>query len=251
VHAVVRVVISCDHGTDVAACDSNPARRVELRAGLVDGAGIVEPTDSSVNAENEPSCDPLEQTTASLARNAGADRDRFAHLYGRVAPSVAAWASLRMTPSLRKVLDVEDVVQEVWYRALADLPSYDPGRSSFRTWVFAIANHVILKGYRLLGRGGAAPRPEGGEHDLAEIPEDITSISQRLARDETLERCVGHVARLDEDDRELVIHCGLEGLPARQVGRLIGISPEAVVKRWQRLRERLRELTAFKDLLAP
>jgi RNA polymerase sigma factor (sigma-70 family) len=204
-----------------------------------------------VTTETERPADPLEETTASLARGVVGDRERFARLYVRVAPSLTAWASLRMTPSLRKVLDVEDVVQEVWSRALADVHTYDPGRSSFRTWVFAIANHVILKGYRLLGRGGAASGREDGKTDLAQIPEDITSISQRLVRDETLQRCVDHVARLDEEDRELVIQCGLEGLPARQVGRLIGASPEAVVKRWQRLRARLRELTAFKDLLAP
>jgi RNA polymerase sigma factor (sigma-70 family) len=204
-----------------------------------------------MTTETERPSDPLEETTASLARDVSGDRDRFARLYARVAPSLTAWASLRMTPPLRKVLDVEDVVQEVWSRALADVRSYDPTRSSFRTWVFAIANHVILKGYRLLGRGGTVPGRESGETDVAQIPEDITSISQRLVRDETLQRCVDHVARLDEADRELVIHCGLEGLPARQVGQIIGASPEAVVKRWQRLRARLRELTAFKDLLAP
>jgi len=145
-------------------------------------------------AADREASDPLEQTTASLARGAGTDRDRFAKLYGRVAPSVYAWASLRLTPSLRKVIELDDVVQEVWCRALDRLGTYDPARSSFRTWVFAIANHVILKGYRLLGRG--AP-PSRGSPELSEIPEEITSISQRVARDETLQKCIERIARLD------------------------------------------------------
>jgi RNA polymerase sigma factor (sigma-70 family) len=205
----------------------------------------------AVIPERDDHSDPLEQTTASLARGAGADRAGFERLYARVAPSVVAWASLRITPTLRKVLDLDDVVQEVWCRALNHLPTYDPGRSSFRTWVFGIANHVILKGYRLLGRGGSVPESEGVDADLAEIPEEVTGISQRLAKDETLKRCIERLAQLDDDDRALMIHYGLEGRPAAEVGRLLGASAEAVAKRWQRLRERLREVAAFKDLLAP
>ena len=172
-------------------------------------------------------------------------------LYARVAPSVVAWASLRLTPPLRKVLDVEDVVQEVWCRALDRLATYDPSRASFRTWVFGIANHVILKGYRLLGQGAAAPEPSRIETDIAAIPEEITSISQKLVRDETLQRCIERLTQLDDDDRALVIHLGLEGRPAAEVGSLVGASAEAVAKRWQRLRERLREMAPFQDLLAP
>ena len=204
-----------------------------------------------MDSRRDDASDPLEQTTTSLVRGAGADREQFARLYGRVAPSVVAWASLRITQELRRVLEVEDVVQEVWCRALNHLSTYDPTRSSFRTWVFAIANHVILKGYRHLGRGTSPSAAPGVEPELAEIPEEVTSISRRLVQDETLTRCIERLAQLDDDDRTLLIHYGLEGQPAAQVGRLVGLSADAVKKRWQRLRERLREAAAFKDLLSP
>jgi RNA polymerase sigma-70 factor (ECF subfamily) len=192
--------------------------------------------------------DPLEHTTRALAAGAKSDREWFTRLYARVAPSVYAWARLRLTAALRKVLDLEDVVQEVWCRALDGLATYDPARSSFRTWVFGIANHVVLKGYRQLGKAQAA---RAGEREIAEIPDDVTSISQRVARNETLERCIERLAALAEDERNLVIHCGLEGLSAADAARILGASPEAVAKRWQRLRARLREVAPFKDLLAP
>ena len=70
-------------------------------------------------------------------------------------------------------------------------------------------------------------------------------------KDETLQRCIERLTELDDDDRALVIHLGLEGRPATEVGSLVGASAEAVAKRWQRLRARLREMAPFQDLLAP
>jgi len=44
---------------------------------------------------------------------------------------------------------------------------------------------------------------------------------------------------------------GPYGLAAAAAAQLFGASPDAIAKRWQRLRARLREVTPFKDLLAP
>jgi RNA polymerase sigma factor (sigma-70 family) len=191
--------------------------------------------------------DPLEQTTSALAAGARLDRDTMTRLYRRVAPSVLAWATLRLTPALRRVLDVEDVVQEVWFRALAGLAGYDPSRASFRTWVFGIANHVVLNGYRLLRKNATGAT----DRDLREIPDDVTSISRALVRDETLARCVSALAGLAGDERLLLIHCGLEGMPVAEAAGILGISTDAAAKRWQRLRARLRETAPFTDLIAP
>src|SRR5688572_3025231 len=146
---------------------------------------------------NEP--DPLEQATTSLVRDAQKDRSRFEHLYRRVAPSVFAWAKLRLRPPVKNVLEPEDVVEEVWCRALDSLHTFDPARASFRTWVFAIANHVLLKGYRRLTRAAdsaVAAKLEASE--VAELPDDATSISHRVARDETLDRCIARLRELDD-----------------------------------------------------
>jgi RNA polymerase sigma-70 factor (ECF subfamily) len=176
------------------------------------------------------------------------DRDAMTRLYRRVAPSLYAWASLKLTPALRRVIEVEDVVQEVWYRALDGFEAYDSSRSSFRTWVFGIANHVVLKSYRLLRRG--APRG-GPDREVPDRADDVTSISRRLARDETLAACIRAISALDDEDRLLAIQCGLEGLGASHAAAELGISADAAGKRWQRLRGRLREAAPFKDLLAP
>ena len=75
-------------------------------------------------------------------------------------------------------------------------------------------------------------------------------MSRRVSRDEELARFREAVAALPEDERKLVLHCGLEGLPLREVGERLGISEEAAGKRWQRLRARLRTSELPAHLLA-
>ena len=78
----------------------------------------------------------------------------------------------------------------------------------------------------------------------------VRLVSRRVSRDEELGRFREAVAALPEDERKLVLHCGLEGLPLREVGERLGISEEAAGKRWQRLRARLRTTELPEHLLA-
>ena len=73
------------------------------------------------------------------------------------------------------------------------------------------------------------------------VPDDATRITMRVARDESLGKCAEWIRALDDEDRKLVIHCGLEGLTYIETAERLAIGPEAVAKRWQRLRERLRD----------
>ena len=47
---------------------------------------------------------------------------------------------------------------------------------------------------------------------------------------------------LEEVDRMLLIHCGLEDETCAQAAVKLGLSEDAAVKRWQRLKAKLREL---------
>ena len=72
--------------------------------------------------------------------------------------------------------------------------------------------------------------------------ENATTVSRRVARDENLKAIVGQLDGLGEDDKKLFIHRGLEGRRHHEVGDLLGISRDLAEKRWQRLRETLREI---------
>ncbi len=72
-----------------------------------------------------------------------------------------------------------------------------------------------------------------------------------MARDESLELFSEQVRAMEEDDRKLVVHCGLEGLPYKEVAERLALSADAVAKRWQRLRAKLNASALPAMLLAP
>lgn len=190
-------------------------------------------------------------TTERQVRRAGQGDSRgFSGLYERLAPSVFAWAALRIHPRHHRYLDPEDLVHEVWWRALEAFPRFDPERASFRTWIFSIATNALTDGFRRIGVRDRTSDPR--DPSAAPMPEDlvaeVTSISRSAARDESLGRLVEAVRELDDEDRGLFILCGLEGAPLASAAELLGIGTEAAKKRWQRLRQRLRESPTWRSL---
>jgi RNA polymerase sigma factor (sigma-70 family) len=99
-----------------------------------------------------------------------------------------------------------------------------------------------------------AARPvklEGSSGDLLDqLPDHVTSVSRRLARDETFRAFIDKLDGLDDDDRRLVVMRGLEGLDHGEVGDVFGISRDAAEKRWQRLVRRIEEFRPPADLFA-
>lgn len=176
-------------------------------------------------------------------------RDACAEL----APALFAWARARIRPELGAYVDPADVVQEVWCRALAARAAGEAPPRELRPWLFGVAKNVLLEALRRARspafRAGAA----GGTTRLlalGRVPDEVTAASVRCARDEGLARFSTWLAALDEPDRELVVNCGLEGLPHAEVAERIGLSRDAAAKRWQRLRARLEQERLPRELLA-
>jgi RNA polymerase sigma-70 factor (ECF subfamily) len=171
--------------------------------------------------------------------------DDFRSLYEALAPSLYAWARLR-TGSM--ALDPDDLLQEVWIRALQTGAGFDPAKGSFRAWVFGIAKHVYLEALRK--RPARRDPTEAMVSALSAWPDIATSIRSRMARDESVDKLIEHVASIDELDRKVLIHCGLEDMPCSLAAVRLGVGVEAVTKRWQRLRAKLRT-SGVEALLSP
>jgi RNA polymerase sigma-70 factor (ECF subfamily) len=177
----------------------------------------------------------------------------FQRRYEELAPALHAWAELRIRPQMRALVEPGDVVQEVWCRAWrerAQVAALDP---AFRGWLFRIAKNVLLEAFRRArapafraGSAGTTTRVLA----LEGVPDSITAVSRRLARDEGLAKLVEWLRGLEEDERLLVAHVGLEGLSFAEVGERVGLSRDAVARRWQRLRARMAEQRLARDLLA-
>lgn len=156
-------------------------------------------------------------------------------------PRLYAWAHVRIRGDLRRWLEPADLVQEVAVRACVRQASYDPARGTFRAWLFGFANRVWLETLRELSRAPTgARRRRGGDSALGEILESVTSMTQRVARQESLQAAMARLDELDDDDRQLASLLGLEGLSHIEAAAVLGIAADTCRKRWQRLRERLQ-----------
>jgi RNA polymerase sigma-70 factor, ECF subfamily len=181
------------------------------------------------------------------------ERPDLTQLVTQLCPALLAWTQLRLPVSLRAIVAVEDLVQEVWLRVVRIYQhSFRPGGGSPRAWVFAVAKLVLLEVERAAyerAQHGAAPGGTTWQRAIAEIPEQVTSLTQRLARDEHIQRFVARVQELDEDDRQLLVFCGIEDMTQVEAAQRLGLSADAAQKRWQRLRGRVRSWGVVQDLM--
>jgi RNA polymerase sigma factor (sigma-70 family) len=182
------------------------------------------------------------------------DRPELTELVSELGPALAAWAQLRLPTALRGMVVVDDIVQEVWLRIVRIYAtSFRPERSSPRAWVFAVAKLVLLEVERAAGeRQQREPAPGGTswQRSVGELPAQITSLTQKVASDERIARFVARMQELDEDDRRLLLFCGVEAMPQVEAARRLGLSEDVAAKRWQRLRARVQTWGAAQELLA-
>lgn len=169
---------------------------------------------------------------------------RFERLYADVAPALYAWAELRIRPRMRVRLDPQDLVQEVWLRGLKNLSRFDDTQTTFRAWIFKIGKNVLLEAIRALQSDADANAMGVATAKLLAldgVPQSVTSFTQRLASADSVREFLDHARELDEQDRMLLIHCGLEEETCADAAVKLGLSEDAAIKRWQRLKARLRE----------
>ena len=190
----------------------------------------------------------------SASSFASPDRPELTTLVSELGPVLAAWVHLRLPKSLRGAVVVDDVVQEIWLRIVRIYAkSFRPERTSPRAWVFAVAKLVLLEVERQatsLLRHQPAPGGTSWQRSVGELPADITSLTQKVARDERVHRFITRVEELDDDDRRLLLFCGVEAMPQTEAAVRLGLTLDVTAKRWQRLRLRVREWGVAQDLLA-
>lgn len=126
--------------------------------------------------------------------------------------------------------DTEDLVQEVFLKAYANIQSFDAGRS-FTAWIYRIAHNVFINAIKRRGReplplfdpDTVFPHPVapgGPEHDFEE----------RELRD-ALGRCLD---QLDPKYREPLVLYHLEGMDYRAISEIMRIPVSTVGVRLNR-----------------
>ena len=155
-----------------------------------------------------------------LASLAASRPDAFGELYDRYVDRIYRYCARR----LPTVEAAEDATSQCFMEALRSIGRYWADRATFRTWLFAIAHHVVVDALR-------AHRPTSPLD--ADQPAGA-SDHRRSEVDELL-------ARLPEEQRQ-VIELRLVGLTHREIAAVLGKRDGAVRVAHHRAMERLRAL---------
>lgn len=165
-----------------------------------------------------------------LARRAVSDRDAFSVLYLRYADRIFRHCYRRL--GTREA--AEDATSQVFTQALAAIERFDPNRGSFASWIFTIANNVLVDHHRIERRylpGLMSYEPI----DIAETPEE-TALARERASGLRQALC-----ELPPRERE-VIELRLAGLTSAEISDVLRCQKNSVAQAQFRAIGRLRAL---------
>lgn len=128
----------------------------------------------------------------------------------------------------------DDVFQELSLTLWEQLDSYDPARP-FAPWARGIAARKILERRRQDARFPLTFSPETIQAVIDAYDRREAAVSQRST---ALRQCVDE---LPDTSKELLTLKYEEGIPAEEIGRRTGRSPDAIYQAFSRLLDRLED----------
>lgn len=136
------------------------------------------------------------------------------------------------------VADGDELFSELCETLLRKLASFE-GRSSVKTWLYAVARHLAIRHFERYSQ-----RP-GRRRDLDSVPDALaTGLSTLLERAERQQLVTWVLAQLTEEERDLLVLRVDQEFSFHQVGQIMGISPDNARQRFQRMKTRLKDLAA-------
>jgi RNA polymerase sigma factor (sigma-70 family) len=205
---------------------------------------VVEPTNSGPESD---------LTTVHVRAAARGERESLEWVVARFTPLLLMQAAHRLHGPLRRVVEPEDLVQDVWVRALPRIAELRPrdGRMTvvvarfLGTTLLNRLNSLLQK--RLEGDGeplsAGAPPPEPTD--------DATRALSGLVRRERERAVRAAIEELSAEDRAVIVLRGIEQNPVQEVALLLGLLPNTVAVRYGRALEKLRRKlpgSVFEDL---
>jgi RNA polymerase sigma-70 factor (ECF subfamily) len=159
---------------------------------------------------------------------------------------------IQMDPRLRRRFDSSDLVQETLLKATQNLEQFrGSSEAELVKWLQGILQNVLTDAMR---RARAQKRDVAQEQALATVINDSSarlqnwlvapgsSPSQRVEREEQLLRVAAALAKLPEDQRDVVILRDSLNTPVRTIAEQLGRSEKAIAGLLLRGRRKLRDL---------
>jgi len=197
------------------------------------------------------------ETQVLLKRAEASDAGAVERLWERHREPLRRMIGLRLDADLARRVDASDVVQDVLLKANQRLSDYlrNPAMP-FHLWLRQIAFDQVIDqhrrhrvaGKRTLDRERSLAGPSGAFHDRSSIDlavqlrDPAMTPAASALRAELSRRFQAAIARLEEDDREVVLLRHFEQLSNGEAARALGLSEAAAGMRHLRALRRLRAL---------
>jgi len=191
-----------------------------------------------------------EETQSLLARVHGGDQEAADRLFTRHRAYLRQVVDMRLDDRIRRRVDASDVVQATQLEATRRLADYLQRRPMpFRLWLRKTAHEHMSKMLRQhahvkkrsVQREMSLP-PRSSLQLARELLGSKTSPSEQVSRRELTQFVRQAVAKLGDDDREIVLMMNFEGLSSREVGQVLDLDPSTVCRRHGRALLRLHKI---------
>lgn len=139
---------------------------------------------------------------------------------------------------IRDMGEAEDIAQETFLAAYANLKSYDPSRAKFSTWLFAMARNRCLNALKRRRPLVMASLPERTVRD---------NPGGRLDAEATFRLLDAALDRLPVEQRTAFVLAEIQGLSYQEIERIEGVRLGTVKSRIARAKQKLRN--CLRDLV--
>jgi len=181
---------------------------------------------------------PLD-TSVHVQRALDGAADSLEWLVERFAASLLAQAHYRMGPVLRRFVDPEDLVQDVWAIALAKLAELDRDVTNQTRVLLKFLSAILLNRVNQVLR--AQIRTAGSADPGAVLDPRSRTVVTSIVRREAMSEALVAIETLPESEREVLILRVLEQRSAADVAELLGITTSLVYVRQHRALRALRQ----------
>jgi RNA polymerase sigma-70 factor (ECF subfamily) len=199
------------------------------------------------------------ETGQLVERLRAGDRQALTDLFQRYRDRLRRMVELRMDCRIQGRLDASDVLQDGFLDAAARLDGYlgHPDLPPFLWLRLVVAERLAIAHRRHLGTKMRdvgqevslqfGPLPEASSAALASmLLGQLTSPTEAAARAEMVLRVQEALNALDPLDRELVALRHFEQLSRAETAQILGITENAVAKRYIRALVKLKEILAMR-----
>jgi len=135
----------------------------------------------------------------------------------------------------------EDILSQVFLKAYEKWGSYDPGKGSVSSWLYAIAGNTVIDYYR-------KKRPASDIDDVWDLSSD-EDIQIDAERKEQMEEIRGSLEKIDREQRNLIIMRIWDELSFSEIAEITGKSEAGCKMAFYRALKKLKTLITLSVFL--